>query len=76
MYSTALVLGLGEYFSYGLKHTKALVANHSGGKNICSSHDINQKVLTQIILMDIRCKAMWAQNSREKPRENTPVPAN
>ena len=26
--------------------------------------------------MDIRCKAMWAQNSREKPRENTPVPAN
>ena len=32
-------------------------------------HYINQKVLTQIVLTDIRCKAMWAQNSRDKLRE-------
>ena len=50
---------------------KAYVCNRyaSGGKNACSSHYINQKVLTQIVLTDIRCKAMWAQNSREKLRE-------
>ena len=40
----------------------------SGGKNACSSHYINQKVLTQIVMTDIRCKAMWAQNSRETLR--------
>ena len=46
---------------------KAYVCNRyaSGGKNACSSHYINQKVLTQIVMTDIRCKAMWAQNSRE-----------
>ena len=50
---------------------KAYVCNRyaSGGKNACSSHYINQKALTQIVLTDIRCKAMWAQNSREKLRE-------
>ena len=50
---------------------KAYVCNRyaSGGKNACSSHYINQKVLTQIVLTDIRCKAMWAQNSRDKLRE-------
>ena len=50
---------------------KSYVCNRyaSGGKNACSSHYINQKVLTQIVLTDIRCKAMWAQNSREKLRE-------
>lgn len=50
---------------------KAYVCNRyaSGGKNACSSHYINQKVLTQIVLTDIRCKAIWAQNSREKLRE-------
>ena len=50
---------------------KAYVCNRyaSGGKNACSSHYINQKVLTQIVLTDIRCKAMWTQNSREKLRE-------
>ena len=40
----------------------------SGGKNACSSHYINQKELTQIVLTGIRCKAMWAQNSRETLR--------
>ncbi|MBS5658706.1 MAG: recombinase family protein [Oscillibacter sp.] len=50
---------------------KAYVCNRyaSGGKNACPSHYINQKVLTQIVLTDIRCKAIWAQNSREKLRE-------
>lgn len=50
---------------------KSYVCNRyaSGGKNACSSHYINQKVLTQIVLTDIRCKAMWAQNSRDKLRE-------
>ena len=39
---------------------KAYVCNRyaSGGKNACSSHYINQKVLTQIVLTDIRCKAI------------------
>lgn len=50
---------------------KSYVCNRyaSGGKNACSSHYINQKVLTQVVLTDIRCKAMWAQNGREKLRE-------
>ena len=50
---------------------KSYVCNRyaSGGKNACSSHYINQKVLAQIVLTDIRCKAMWAQNSRDKLRE-------
>ena len=49
---------------------KAYVCNRyaSGGKNACSSHYINQKVLTQIVLTDIRGKALWAQNSRETLR--------
>ena len=41
----------------------------SGGKNACSSHYINQKALVQVVLTDIRCKALWAQNSRECLRE-------
>ncbi len=44
----------------------------SSGKNACFSHYINQKVLTQIVLTDIRRKAMWAQNSRKKLREQIP----
>ena len=50
---------------------KSYVCNRyaSGGKNACSSHYINQKALVQVVLLDIRCKAMWAQNSREKLRE-------
>lgn len=43
---------------------KSYVCNRyaSGGKNACSSHYINQKVLEQIVLIDIRLKAMMAQN--------------
>ena len=35
----------------------------SGGKTVCSAHIMNQRVLTQLLLMDIQCKAMLAQNS-------------
>lgn len=44
---------------------KAYVCNRyaSGGKNDCSSHYINQKVLTQIVMTDIRCKAMWRRTA-------------
>lgn len=50
---------------------KAYVCNRyaAGGKNACLSHYINQKVLIQIVLADIRCKALWAQNDRENLRE-------
>ena len=50
---------------------KSYICNRyaSGGKNACSSHYINQKALAQVVLLDIRCKAMWAQNGREKLRE-------
>lgn len=50
---------------------KAYVCNRyaSGGKNACASHYINQKTLIHIVLTDIRCKAMWAQNDRETLRE-------
>ena len=50
---------------------KAYVCNRyaSGGKNACSSHYINQKMLIQVVMTDIRCKAIWAQNSREMLRE-------
>ena len=34
-----------------------------GGKAACSSHIINYKVLTQLLLLDIRAKAALAQNS-------------
>ena len=50
---------------------KAYVCNRyaSGGKNACASHYINPKTLIHIVLTDIRCKAMWAQNDRETLRE-------
>ncbi len=50
---------------------KAYVCNRyaSGGKNACSSHYINQKVLEQVVLLDIRIKAMLAQNNPESLKE-------
>lgn len=46
---------------------KAYMCNHyaSGGKSACSIHYINCKTLTELLLLDIRCKAMLAQNSPE-----------
>ena len=34
----------------------------SSGKGSCTAHTMNQKTLIQVVLMDIRTKAMWAQN--------------
>lgn len=44
---------------------KAYVCNRymTGGKVVCSSHYINYKVLAELLLIDIRYKAMLAQNS-------------
>lgn len=35
----------------------------SGGKRACSIHYIDYKTLEMLLLMDIQCKAMLAQNS-------------
>ena len=50
---------------------KAYVCNRyaSGGKLACSSHYINQRVLVDIVLLDIRLKSMWAQNNPEGLKE-------
>lgn len=44
---------------------KAYTCNRymSGGKVVCSAHYINYKVLVELLLIDIRYKAMLAQNS-------------
>lgn len=54
---------LGEY--------KAYMCNRygCGGKTACSSHYINCKVLTELVLMDIQCKAMLAQRSPKALKE-------
>lgn len=50
---------------------KAYTCNRymSGGKAVCSSHYINYKTLTQLLLLDIRAKAMLAQKSPATLRE-------
>ena len=50
---------------------KAYMCNRyaSGGKDACTIHYINQKVLTEIVLTDIRNKAFFAQQSREALKE-------
>ena len=35
----------------------------TGGKTACSGHLINQRVLIELLLIDIRCKAALAQNN-------------
>lgn len=53
---------------------KAYTCNRymTGGKAVCSSHYINYKVLTQLLLMDIRFKAMMAQkNAASLEQTNT-----
>ncbi|MCD7804473.1 MAG: recombinase family protein [Oscillospiraceae bacterium] len=40
-----------------------------GGKTACSAHVLNQRVITNIVLLDIRLKAMWAQNNPEDLKE-------
>ena len=41
----------------------------SGGKAVCTSHYINYKVLTELLLLDIRYKAALAQNAPAALRE-------
>lgn len=41
----------------------------SGGKTVCTSHYINYKVLTELLLLDIRYKAALAQNAPAALRE-------
>ena len=36
-----------------------------GGKTACSAHVLNQRVITNIVLLDIQLKATWAQNNPE-----------
>ena len=56
----------GHYGSY-----KAYMCNRygCGGKAACSSHYINCNTLTKLLLLDIRAKAMLAQNSPTALRE-------
>ncbi len=41
----------------------------SGGKSVCTAHILNQRVISDIVLLDIRLKAMWAQNNPEGLKE-------
>ncbi|WP_215630292.1 recombinase family protein [Enterocloster citroniae] len=38
----------------------------SGGKTVCSAHIMNQRVLIEVVLADIRNKAIWAQHSPDR----------
>jgi DNA invertase Pin-like site-specific DNA recombinase len=41
----------------------------SGGKTVCSAHIMNQRVLVELVLLDIRYKATLAQNCPDALRE-------
>lgn len=41
----------------------------SGDKAVCTSHYINYKVLTELLLLNIRYKVMLAQNSPDVLKE-------
>ena len=49
--------------SYGTYQGYACNRYAAGGKNACSGHIINQRVLVELLLLDIHAKAMLAQNS-------------
>ncbi|MCD7802321.1 MAG: recombinase family protein, partial [Clostridiales bacterium] len=50
-------------------HSYACSRYASGGKSICSAHILSQRVITNIVLLDIQLKAIWAQNDPETLRE-------
>ena len=56
-------LGLGTWFIDDAKAAKAVRAAVKLGYRL-----IDTAQVMQIVLTDIRCKAMWAQNSRETLR--------
>ena len=35
------------------------------GKTVCTAHILNQRVISDVVILDIRLKAMWAQNNPE-----------
>lgn len=39
------------------------------GKNACSAHVMNQRILIQLVLADIRLKAQYAQHDPERLKE-------
>lgn len=55
--------------SYGTYQGYACNHYASGGKIACSGHIINQRVLVELLLLDIHAKAMLAQNSPAALRE-------
>ncbi len=67
-----------RYYHDGRKHKDGSPSTYhsyvceryaSGGKTVCSAHILNQRVITNIVLLDIRLKAMWAQNNPEDLKE-------
>lgn len=42
----------------------------SGGKTVCSAHVLNERVISEIVLIDIRLKAMLAQNNPSALKEH------
>ena len=41
----------------------------SGGRRACSTHYINQRLLTELVTLDIRAKAIFAQNNPNELRD-------
>lgn len=41
----------------------------TAGKTVCTAHILNQRVISDIVILDIRLKAMWAQNNPEGLKE-------
>lgn len=50
---------------------KAYLCNRymSGGRQACSSHYINQRLLVELVTLDIRTKAVFAQNNPDELRD-------
>jgi len=45
----------------------------AGGKTVCSAHIMNQRVLIEVVLADIRSKAAIAQRSPQRSIGNVPM---
>lgn len=60
-----------RYYHEGRKHKDGSKSTYrsyacgrysSGGKAVCTAHIMNQRVLVEVVLSDIRMKAAWARN--------------
>lgn len=71
-----------RYYHEGRKHKDGSPSEYksyacgryaTGGKTVCSAHILNQRMISEIVLLDIRIKAIWAQNDptglKEKVRK-------